>query len=164
MTLGQFAVIVGASPRWVQNARAVLGLRGPYTDEGARRLGLAREIRDGTGVPLRRAWRLAREALAAWPAQREWVHEGQAASARLVVDIARYLSSYAVRLSLARTRYAERRRGRRPRRPHDPVAAAKAYGVDISLLEENLKRSPEERLRNLDQEAEALRTLRVAEP
>ncbi len=109
MRLGQFAVIVGASPRWVQNARAVLGLRGRYTEQGARQLGLAREIRQVTGMPLRRAWRLAPEALAAWPGRREWVHEGREASVRLVVDLERYLSNYAVRLALARTRYAERR-------------------------------------------------------
>ena len=164
MTLGQFAVIVGASRRWVQNSRAVLRLRGRYTEEGAKRLGLAREVRDATGMPLRRAWRLAEQALAAWPKQREWVQEGREASVRVVVDLERYLSNYAVRLSLSRTRYAERRRGRARRRPRDPIAAAREYGVDISLLEENLKRSPEERLRRLDEEAEALRNLRVAEP
>jgi len=159
--LGQFAVIVGASPRWVQNARAVLGLRGRYTEQEARQLGLAREIRQVTGMPLRRAWRLAPEALAAWPGRREWVHEGREASVRLVVDLERYLSNYAVRLALACTRYAERRRGRMPRRPRDPVAAAQAYGVDLSLLQESLKLSPEERLRRLDEAYEFFRTVQV---
>lgn len=161
MTLGQFAVIVGASPRWVQNARAVLGLRGRYADEEARRLGLARDIQDASGSSLRQAWRWARDALAAWPKQREWAHGGQRGSVRLVVDLERYLSIYAVRLSLSRTRYAERRRGRPPRRPRDPIAAARAYGIDISLLVENLKRSPEERLRTLDEAHEFLRSARV---
>jgi len=159
--LGQFAVIVGASPRWVQNARAVLGLRGRYTEQGARQLGLAREIRQVTGMPLRRAWRLAPEALAAWPGRREWVHEGREASVRLVVDLERYLSNYAVRLALARTRYAERRRGRMPRRSRDPVAAAQAYGVDVSLLQESLTLSPEERLRRLEEAYEFFRTVQV---
>jgi hypothetical protein len=160
MTLGQFAVIVGASPRWVQNARAVLALGGRYTEEGARRLGLAREIRAATSMPLRRAWRLAQEALAAWPSRHEWVHEVPESSVRLVVDLERYLSTYAVRLSLSRTRYAERQRGRAPRRPRDPVAAARAYGVDTSLLEDNVKRSPEERLRRLDEAYEFFRAAR----
>jgi hypothetical protein len=161
MTLGQFAVIVGAAPRWVQNARAVLALRGPYTEEGGRRLGLARDIREATAMPLRRAWRLAQEALAAWPDRRDWIHEGREGSVRIVVDLARYLSHYAVRLSLARTRYAERRRGRVRQAPRDPIAAAREYGVDISLLVENLNRSPEERLRTLDEAYEFLRSVRV---
>jgi hypothetical protein len=147
----------------VQNARAVLRLRGPYTEQGARRLGLAREMHEATAMPLRRAWRLAQDALAVWPGQREWVHEGREASARIVVDLTRYLSNYASRLSLARTRYAERRRGRRPRRPRDPIAAARAYGVDISLLVENLKRTPEERLRTLDEMSEFFRTARIVQ-
>ena len=161
MTLGQYAVIVGSTPRWVQNARAVIGLRGPYTEQGARRLGLAREMHEATALPLRRTWRLAQDALAVWPGQREWVYEGRESSVRIVVDLTRYLSNYAARLSLARTRYAERRRGRRPRRPRDLVAAARAYGVDISLLVENLKRSPEERLRSLDEAYAFSRNARV---
>ena len=160
MSLSQFAVAVGASPRWVLNAHAVLGLKRHYTDRAARQLGLAREIRDATGIPLRRAWRLAAEALAAWPAQRDWVHSGRGASVQLVVDLERYLSDHAIRLSLSRTRYGERRRGRPRRGSGDPVAAAEAYGIDVSLLRENLQRSPEARLRRLEEAKEFLRAAR----
>lgn len=160
MSLSQFAVTVGASPRWVLNARAVLGLKRRYTNTVARRLGLAREIRDATGIPLRRAWRLAAEALAAWPAQREWAYAGRGGSVRLVVDLERYLSDYAIRVSLSRTRYGERRRGRPRRGAGDPVAAAEAYGVDVGLLRENLRRSPEARLRRLEEAKEFLQAAR----
>lgn len=163
MTLGRFALIVGAPPRWVQNAIAQLGERTRYTEDSARRLGLAREIREVTGMSLRRAWRIAREALEAWPAKRTWVTDRPGGSVRVFVDVERYLSGYAARLSLARARYAERRRGRIPRRPRDPLAAARAYGVDVDLLRESLRRSPAERLRQLDADVEFVRGLRVVD-
>ncbi|MFI5312519.1 MAG: hypothetical protein ACHQQ3_14885, partial [Gemmatimonadales bacterium] len=73
MTLGQFAAAVAAPSRWVQNAFAVLGLRGPYDDECAKRIGLARLLAEATGMPLLRAWPAARDALAAWPRTHDWV-------------------------------------------------------------------------------------------
>ncbi|MBI4420202.1 MAG: hypothetical protein HY560_05195 [Gemmatimonadetes bacterium] len=164
MTLGQFAVAVGAPPRWVQNARAALRLKGAYTEPVARALALARELSRGCGMPLVRAFPLAQRALREWPARREYVHENDQGTVRLVVDLERFLSDYAARLSLSRTYYAERRRGRPRKRVREPIAAAKAYGVDITLLEENLKRTPEELLRDLDENVRFLRALKVAEP
>src|SRR3989442_6620200 len=136
MTLGQFATAVGASPRWVQNARAALGLRAGYDPEGARRLAFARLLNRTSGMPLREVYRLAKTALAAWPAARIWTRDGPEGACALTVDLERFLSDFAVRLSLARSFYAERRRGR-PRRRHG-VALAKWYGLDLNLLEASL--------------------------
>jgi hypothetical protein len=163
MTLGQFAAVVGAPPRWVQNARAVLRLRGRYSHEGARQLGLARTIAESTGMPLQRAWPMARAALRAWPASREYTHTNPDGSVRLVVDVERYLAAFAARLSLARTFYAERAPGRRPARPRNPIRSARQLGVDVTLFEESLKLTPAERLRRMDEMSEFLRTARVLE-
>ena len=38
---------------------------------------------------------------------------------------------------------------------------AKWYGVDVSLLVESLKRTPEERLRLLDEAVEAFKSMRI---
>ncbi len=161
MTLGQFATAVGAAPRWVQNARAVLRLRGPYTDEGARRLGLARALSDASGMPLVNSYPIARTALAAWPHDREWIHGNADGSVRVVIDLERYLAAFAVRLSLARTSYAEQTRGRRRLRPRNPMVAARQHGVDVTLFDESLKLTPAERLRRMDQMSEFFRTARV---
>ena len=66
-----------------------------------------------------------------------------------------------MRLSLARSWYAERRRGRPPKRPRGGVAWAKWYGVDVTLLVESLKRTPAERLRALDANLEFLKSVRL---
>jgi len=163
MTLGQFAVAVGAPKRWVQNAMRVLRVRPRYTPEGAKRLAFVRMLRDGLGMPLARADRVARQALAAWPARKVWDYEAGDAVA-LRVDLERFLGSCAVRLSLSRTYYAEKRRGRPRKHVRHGIAGAREYGVDISLLEESLRRTPEERLRRLDADVAALKLLRVAEP
>ena len=158
MTLGQFAVAVGAPRRWVQNARAVLRDRSPYREAGARRLALARVLRETSRMPLRKAYALAAEALAAWPARSTWTYQPSGAAAAVTVDLERFLSDYAVRLSLARSFYAERRRGR-PRKRRG-VALAKWYGVDVSLLVESLKRTPAQRLKRMEEAAEFFKSFR----
>src|SRR5262245_49577207 len=125
MTLGRFATIVGAPGKWVQNARTALGLsRHRYSEDEARRLGLAREVSTATGMDLKRAWAMAGSALAAWPEKKAWEWEAPEASVRIVIDLERYLSSYAMRLSLSREWYAEKQRGRPRKRVRDPIAAA----------------------------------------
>ena len=164
MTLGQFAMVVGASPRWVQNALQVLGLERTYDEKRAGVLGLARQITEAFGIPLVRVHPMARDALAAWPETTVWRLEGPIGVAALEVDLERYLSVYAGRLALARNRYVERHRGRPPGRRKRGVAGAREHGVDIGLLEESLKRTPAERLRRLDEDVEFVGRLRVAEP
>lgn len=162
MTLGQFATAVGAPRRWVQNAFQALGLAAEYTEPLARRLAFARAVKQACGMPLRHAFPLAEEALARWPAYKTWELVDPDGSARVVLDLERLLSNYAVRLSLSRTFYAEKRRGRPRKRKLRGIALAEWYGEDISLIVESLKRTPEQRLQLLDQVIEELKSMKVA--
>jgi len=161
MTLGQFATAVGAPARWVQNAFQALGLPAVYTEPLARRLAFAKAVKEACGMPLRRAFPLAEEALARWPAHKTWDFQEVDGTVCVVLDLERFLSDYAVRLSLSRTFYAEKRRGRPRKRRLRGIALAKWYGVDVSLLVETLKQTPEERLRRLDEAAEFFKTMKV---
>jgi hypothetical protein len=151
MTLGQFATAVGAAERWVQNAFQALRLRPVYTEPRARRLALARAVNQACGMPLRQAFALAEHALARWPEERVWQLAVGDGTLRVEVDLERWLSAYAARLSLARCWYAARRRGRPPKRRRGGIAGAKQYGVDVTLLQESLKLTPGERLRRLEE-------------
>lgn len=161
MTLGQFATAVGAPKRWVQNAFQALGLPAVYTEPLARRLAFARAVKAAGGMPLRRVFPIAEDALARWPTHKTWELRDPDGSVRVVLELERFLSDYAVRLSLSRTFYAEKRRGRPRKRRLRGVALAKWYGVDLTLLVESLKRTPEERLRQLDEAREFFAQARV---
>ena len=161
MTLAQFAIALGADPKWVQNAGAALGRQLRYTPEEARRLGLARMIQGATGMPLQRADEVAAFVLASHEQVRQVVVESADGSVQLTIDLARYESTFGARLALARREQPERR-GRPPRRGGDPLARASEFGIDISLLRSNLQRTPEERLRNAGENAELVRRLREA--
>ena len=161
MKLGEFATAVGAPRRWVQNAFQALGLPARYSEPLARRLAFARAVKEACGMPLRRAFPLAEGALARWPAHKDWELREADGAVRVAIDLERFLSDYAVRLSLSRTFYAEKRRGRPRKRKLRGLALAKWYGVDVSLLVESLKRTPEERLRLLDEAVEAFKAMRV---
>lgn len=164
MTLGQFAVVVGAPARWVQNAFQALGLPPVYTEELARRLSFAKAVKDACGMPLRRAFPMAADALARWPAEHTWELRGPAGAVVVSLDLERFLSSFYTRLSLARCRYAEKRRGRPRKRTLRGIGLAKWYGVDLTLLEASLQLTPEERLRRLDANVEFLRSVEVLGP
>lgn len=163
MRLGHFATIVGAQPRWVQNAFQVLDFEPEYDEERAKVLGLARQLHEALRIPLVTAYPLAQEALTAWPDMKVWRWEDDAGIVTLEVDLERYLSTYAARLSLSRTWYAEKKRGRPPKRPEDPIEAARQYGIDISLLQEQLRRSPAERLRTLDEAIDFVQSVRLVD-
>lgn len=150
MTLGAFASLVGADPKWIQNAAAALEGRLAFTPTQARRLAIARALAESTGMPLLQAWEAAAEALSKFAGGREPVSIVLSDPAiGITVDVYRLLARFAARLSWLRTEYQPRRRGR-PGRRRDPVVAAKEYGLDPSLLRYNLGRSPAERLRQLD--------------
>lgn len=146
MTLAQFSIAVGAEPKWVQNAVATLGLPLSYDDAQARRLGLARVLNATAGMPLKRAFELAGKALASEGSSTVLIAEASDGSAQLRVDIPRYLSTFAARIAAAR-RYRSQQTGRPSRPAGDPITIAREYGIDISLLQSNLLRTPEERLR-----------------
>jgi len=157
------ATAVGASTRWVLNAIRVLGVEGGYSVENARRLAFARVLKEASGLPLGRGYALADEALGGWPEHGTWTLTGPTGTVLVTVDLERFLSDFNVRLSLARCWVAEKARGRPPGRRKHGVAWAREYGVDISLLEESLKSTPEQRLRAADEAFELVRSLRRVE-
>ncbi|HYH80618.1 MAG TPA: hypothetical protein VEX86_12515 [Longimicrobium sp.] len=159
MTLAQFSIAVGAEPKWVQNAIAALGLPASYDETRARRLGLARVLNATAGMPLKRAFDLAGKALAPDADPIVLVAEAKDGSAQVRVDVQRYLSTFLARLSAA-GRYTSQQTGRPARTTDDPVTVAREYGIDISLLQSNLLRTPEERLRIAGQNAEFIGRIR----
>ncbi len=146
MTLGRFATAVGATPRWVLNALTRLGVPRRYDEPLARRLALARFVAETAGTPLSEAFTLARRALAEADPRGSWRLEGPGGVA-LTVDMPRFFTTYGARLALAVNAYGERVRGRRAGRRGSAIERAKAYGVDVTLLDSALGRSPEERVR-----------------
>jgi hypothetical protein len=148
----------------VQNAFQALGLRARYTEDLARRLSFARAVKEACGMPLRRAFPLAEGALATWPKEHFWRLTDPNGVVGVELDLRRFLADYGVRLSMSRTWYAERRRGRPPQRRLKGVALAKWYGVDISLLESSLRLTPAERLRRLEEALGFFRAVRVIGP
>ncbi len=146
MTLGRFAVAVGASPRWVLNALTRLGKPRRYDEGLARRLALARFLTEAAGTPLRDAFALANRALKGADPYGTWRLEGPGGVA-ITVDMPRFFTTYGARLALALNQYGEKARGRRPSKRGSAIERAKAYGVDVTLLDSALRRSPEQRLK-----------------
>jgi hypothetical protein len=163
MTLGQFAMSIPASPKWVLNANAVLHLTPAYRIQRARVLALTRLLEHSIGLPLKRAYQLAQRTLRSPADSASWRHESPDGIATLVIDRERFLSDFAVNLSRALVGYSERRRGRPPRRRRRGVAAARHHGVDISLLRLSLEQSAAARLLRLDEDASFAQSLRVRE-
>ncbi len=155
MTRAQFAIAVGAPEKWVHNAAAALRRRIPYTAENARRLTVARAIQQALGVALPRADRLAAKALAGGVAL-----PGDG-NVHITVDLPHLLSAYAGRLSLA-ARHEPLRRGRPRATRGDARARARDYGIDLTLVDQHLAMTPEERLVMLNENAQFVSALRGA--
>jgi len=152
MTRAQFAEAIGVPEKWVHNAGVTLGRRLPYTIPSARRLAVARVIQTGMSLPLPVADSLAAVVLAEAVAGGSSITVSSSdASVSLTVDLAHVLSAFVGRLACA-LQQAPRRAGR-PRATSrragsaDARARAQAYGVDLSLIDANLRRTPDERLR-----------------
>ena len=163
MTLGQFATAVGAPPRWVLNALTRLRIPRRYTEPLARRLTLARLLAEGIGAPLPEAFALAGRALAETDPYGTWRYE-RPGGISVVIEMPGFFNAYLPRLSLARTHYAERLRGRRLMRRGTAGERARAYGVDTTLLDSALRRTTEQRLRMLTENVEFLNALRRRAP
>jgi hypothetical protein len=161
MTLGQFAVAVGASPRWVLNAMARLGLPRRYNEPLARRMALCRFISEAAHTPLPDALRLADRAVREADPGSTWRLDGKA-GVSLVVDLPRFFTAYGANLALALNAYGEKPRGRRPSRRGSAIERARTYGVDLTLFDSALRRTPDQRLKLLDQNMEFVRKLRGA--
>lgn len=152
-----------AGEKWVENSARLLGRKFKYTPSEARWLGLVRVLNQEVGIPLARAGELADEALCHDPAE-GWVVVGKTESGvtGISIDVARFHSNYAAALSAARDLGGARRRGRSRSKRAGPLESAARYGVDIGLLEEGLKLSVQERLRQLDQNAAFITAMRSA--
>ena len=161
MTLGRFAAAVGASPRWVLNTLARLRLPRRYNEPLARHLALARFISEAVQMPLPEAMRLAERALREANPRDTWRLDGPGGVA-LVVDLPRFFTTYGANLALALNAYGEKPRGRRPSRRGSAIERARAYGIDLTLFDSALRRTPEERLRLLAENMQAMRRLRGA--
>jgi len=152
MTLGQFAVVVGAPPKWVQNTFRLLALPNEYTVSLARTMRLVRVIWETCGTEITDAYRLATEALERSVEGLEWNIESPDGSISVVFDRDRFLSSFACALARARVLYSEKRRGRPLRHQKHGIHAAPECGVDVGLLEAMLLLTPHDRLRRLERD------------
>jgi hypothetical protein len=150
MTLGEFSFLLGVDPKWLQNVASVLGSPLRYDLRTARRLAVARALSDATGMHIPRAYAVAADVLKRHDGSvRPVPLLGAEGTVVVAVDVYRILAVVNTGLSRLRTHYAPRQRGRPPAAV-DPIDAAIAYGLDTTLLEANLRRSPAQRLRQLD--------------
>jgi hypothetical protein len=152
MTLAAFARVLGTTPKWVLNTLSALDRRPRYSVELAQRLTVTREIHDTLGVPLSLAFALAQQALRETPTSGSPVtlYPHPDTSVALTIDLYRLLSTFNARLAELRESYAPPALGRPRSRPVDPLAAATDWGLDLSLIRDNMRKTPEQRLRQLD--------------
>jgi hypothetical protein len=159
MSLATLAILVDAPPKWVLNTVAAVDPGARYSEALARRLLITRALHSAVRIPLVDSYALADQTLHAWRGEPGAVtlRVHPTDDVAVTVDVYRLLSALHVRqamlgssgLVLTETR---RPRGRPRTRAHsrDPIAAAEAWGLDLSLIRDNLRRTPHERLRQLD--------------
>ena len=152
MTLAECYRLVGASPKWVLNTLKSMGAERRYSVDMARRLRLARVLHEAASIPMSKSLELVRQLLrapysATSPAEVRLSADGDVV---LTVDVYRLLSAFHVRLAELRESYAPRARGRPRTRPSTAVAKALDWGLDLSLIHDNLRKSPAQRIRQLD--------------
>jgi hypothetical protein len=167
LTQAQFAVTVRADEKWVENTARLLGIRLRYSVAEARWFGLVRLLSAEVHLPVREAARISDQTLRAGATTAVVeVAASPDGSAALTVDLARYHATFAAALATALHHHAPKVRGRpthsRRGARADVLAAATAYGVDLSLLRAGLRRTPAERLRRLDENVAFVRALRPA--
>src|SRR5260221_3707440 len=113
MTLGEFAYLLDADPKWIQNVAAALGGSLRYTLPAARRVAIARALSRHLDVPIARAYEIAGNVLERYDGSRRLVpvssEDGVVAA---TVDVYRVVAAVNAGLSRLRTMYAPRRRGR----------------------------------------------------
>lgn len=117
----------------------------------AQHLAVARVIVRAVGASLPLAWQIAQRTLDAFAGSESPVTVTTFdADITMVVDVRRILSTLNVRRAALATSIAPRQRGRRAVARRDKVRAAAEWGIDVSLLAANLRLTPEQRLRQLD--------------
>jgi hypothetical protein len=127
-------------------------------------MGVIRLLARDFGIPVAHAAELADQVLRHTPETRALpLAVSNDGAATLVIDLARYHSTFVAALSAAVIHGGARQRGRplsKRSRRRDPLAVARHHGVDVSLLRESIDRSPAERLARLDANASFLNALR----
>jgi hypothetical protein len=164
LTLAEVAYLADAPPKWVLNTCAALGAGATYTLSVANRLQLVRLLQSTVGCSVERANALAERVL-----QEENDSDGNGMVSvalddggmlRMQLDLARLNSTFAARRSALHTTVAPRVRGRPRTRAQAPLDVAREWGLDLSLLSSNLRRTQTERLRQLDAMADFRRRVR----
>ena len=152
MELAELARLVNAPAKWVLNALAVLEPGARYSDALARRLAVTRAIHLAWGTPLAEAFTVAQRALRTWDggAQPLTIHANDTDDVGLTLDMYRLMSSFQIRRSLLLSSGTSSVRGRPRTRIDEPLARAQEWGLDLSLIRDNLRKTPAERLRQLD--------------
>jgi hypothetical protein len=150
MRLAEFALLVDADPKWVLNTRALLGRGVRYSVEAAERLALVRQLNREFGMPLPAAWQLAGRALAQSDAEGAFEERSGDGLLALRIDVRGLRAAVATRRSQFATMHEPRRAGRKRKRVRDPIEHARWYGLDLTLLQANLDRTPKQRIRQLD--------------
>ena len=157
MTPAQFALAVGATPKWINNTRSILGLKLRLGPEAAHALSLIHQLHRALACSLARAAEFAAQVLRAPLHQRELrIALDDQGRMELVIDLWRDSTLHLARLSLAITRPPVEQRGRPSTRKQPrqrAVTRAIAYGVDVTRLREGRGRSVGERLVRLDENA-----------
>ncbi|HEY7894772.1 MAG TPA: hypothetical protein VIC24_07740 [Gemmatimonadaceae bacterium] len=153
LTRRQFALAVGATEKWVDNASRILRRRFERTEADARWLGAVREVAQGFDMRLECAADLATQVLALDPASppTEIASSGSGA-VRIVVDVKRYHLRFGIALAAALLE-GRRRPGRRP--PRFPrgvrsraaiLLGAASRGVDVGRVRALAFATPARRL------------------
>lgn len=153
----QFAAIVGAGQKWIQNVRRLLARPARNSATEARWFGLVHALHTGLACTLREGARVADLCVAA-DANRRWLHVGvdESARAELVIDLWRDHSIFLARLSWSTANPVRELRGRRSAHQatrRSAIVRATEYGVDVARLRAGLARTVSERLARLDDNA-----------
>lgn len=162
MRLGQIASALGVNEKTADNAIRTLELRRPLDEDTVRALGLALRAKYRYGVPLKRAFRMVREAMSR-PALRK--------NDALVREVFTYLPEVKRRIRFEEAHYQPLPRGpgwRDPIHPevpaahrrHPAVRRALQWGFDLSMTYSALRTEPGKRMARFSDNHEALLRLR----
>ena len=158
MPLATFAALVGATPKWCQNALQVLGRPFRYDLPTAEALALTHQLNHTLEIPLPAAWLLAMGTLTGAAGV-----SGGVVSLR--IDLHRFREEWMLRrLRVLATPPRLRGRPRDPIPPRssraDAVARAERYGLDLGALRAGLRIDPAHRLQTLDASQRLIAALR----
>ena len=92
---------------------------------------------------------------------KDWEYESGDGLVTVRVDLPRFFTNYQVRLAVSHSSHAApKRRGRAPSRRGSAIERARAYGIDVTLLDSQLAQAPAQRVREMDANNQALGELR----